>query len=159
MRDPRIVAVHRGGSLTPTEHQLLILWGKACADHILPLWGGHPDPRLTAALETAQEWAEGKVRTGAAMKASLAAHAVAREADNPMRTAIARSVGQAVATAHMAEHSLGGALYGLKATKLAGRSVTEERQWQMEKLYELPPDLVEVLLKLWMQKEKAFKLE
>lgn len=159
MRDQRIVAVHRGGSLTPSEHKQLLLWGKACAEHILPLWGGEPDPRLAAALKTAQEWADGKVRTGAPMKASVAAHAAAREADTPVRTAIARSVGQAVATAHMAEHCLGGALYGLKAVKLAGRSVEAERIWQMEQLRKLPPELVAVMLKLWKQKETAFKLE
>jgi len=159
MRDQRIVAEHRGGSLTPTEHKQLILWGRACAAHVLPLWGNDPDTRLTEALEVAQAWADGKVRTGVAMKASLAAHAAAREAATPVQTAVARSVGQAVATAHMSEHSLGGALYGLKAVKLAGKSVQAERDWQMEQLHKLPPDLVEVMLKLWLQKEKAFKLE
>lgn len=159
MRDKRIVANHRGGSLTPTEHKLLILWSRACAEHILPLWEGRPDPRLTAALAVAQDWAEGKVPTGAAMKASLAAHTVAREAAGPVQTAVARSVGQAVATAHMAEHALGGALYGLKAVKLAGQSVQAEKEWQMEQLQKLPPELVEVVLELWVKKEKAFKLE
>lgn len=159
MRDPRIVAEHRGGSLTPTEHKQLILWAKACAEHILPLWGDEPDKRLTKALQVAQAWADGKVPTGDAMKASLEAHAAAREAANPVATAVARSVGHAVATAHMADHSLGGALYGLKAVKLAGQAVEPERQWQMQQLHTLPPELVEIVLSQWMQKEKAFKLE
>jgi hypothetical protein len=40
--------------------------------------------------------------------------------------AVARSVGHAVATAHIADHSLGAAWYALKAVKSAGKSIGEE---------------------------------
>lgn len=41
------------------------------------------------------------------MKASVYAHAIARESSTPLAIELARSVGQTVATAHMADHSLG----------------------------------------------------
>ncbi len=134
MRDQRFVAEHRGGPLKKEQHRQLIAWAVACAEHVLPLSGEKPDERLEHALRIAKAWAEGKVPTGAAMKASSAAHAVARESSTPTATAVARSVGQAVATAHMADHSLGAAWYALKATKSAGKSVDAERRWQDKQL-------------------------
>ena len=77
------------------------------------------------------------------MKASVAAHAVARESSYPASIAVARSVGQAVATAHMADHSLGAALYALKAVKNAARSPDTERRWQDE---QLPPEIKDLIL-------------
>jgi uncharacterized protein GlcG (DUF336 family) len=77
------------------------------------------------------------------MKASVNAHAVAREASSPVAVAVARSVGQAVATAHMADHSMGAAWYALKAVKSAGKSAEEEREWQNRKM---PSELAEMLV-------------
>ena len=51
---------------------------------------------------------------------------------NPISIAVARSIGQAVATAHMADHSLGAAIYALKAVKFADKSIDAERKWQNE---------------------------
>lgn len=36
VRDPRLVTVRRGGSLTDSDHHLLALWAASCADHVLP---------------------------------------------------------------------------------------------------------------------------
>jgi hypothetical protein len=77
------------------------------------------------------------------MKASVAAHAVARESSHPTSIAVARSVGQAVATAHMADHSLGAAWYALKAVKNAGKSPDAERRWQDE---QLPSEIKDLIL-------------
>jgi len=143
MRDQRFVAEHRGGPLKKDQHRQLITWAVACAGHVLPLPGEKPDERLEHALLVGKAWAEGKAPTGAAMKASLAAHTVARESSNPTATAVARSVGQAVATAHMADHSLGAAWYALKAVKSAGKSVDAERKWQDEQLL---PEVRELVL-------------
>lgn len=89
------------------------------------------------------------------MKASLGAHATAREAADPTSTVVARAVGQAVATAHMADHSLGGALYALKAVRSAGRDVEAERTWQKERL---PPEIAELALTEMSAKEKHFRI-
>lgn len=37
-RDPRLVTIRRGGSLTDGDHQLLALWAADCAAHVLDLF-------------------------------------------------------------------------------------------------------------------------
>lgn len=143
MRDQRFVAEHRGGPLKKEQHCQLMSWACACAEHVLPLFGEKPDNRLENAILIAREWAQGNASTGDAMKASVAAHAVARESSRPTSLAVARSVGQAVATAHMADHSLGAAWYALKAVKHAGTSTDAERRWQDE---QLPPEIRDLVL-------------
>ena len=143
MRDERFVAEHRGGPLKREQHRQLILWACDCSEHVLHLFGEPPDERLKHALLIAKEWSRGKTSTGEAMKASVAAHAVARESSDPASVAVARSVGQAVAAAHMADHSLGAAWYALKAVKHAGISTEAERKWQDE---QLPPEIRELVL-------------
>ena len=134
MRDKRFIAEHRGGPLTKEQHYQLITWACGCAEHVLHLFGETIDKRLTQALHVAKQWKLGNASVGDARKASVSAIAVANEYSNPTAIAVARSVGHAVATAHMADHSLGAALYALKATKNAGRSIYEERTWQDEQL-------------------------
>ena len=143
MRDRRFVAEHRGGPLKKEQHVQLIIWACDCAEHVLHLSGEIPDELLKNSLWIAREWAKGNAPTGAAMKASVAAHAVARESLHPVSTAVARSVGQAVAAAHMADHSLGAAWYALKAVKNAGKSLDAERRWQDE---QLPPEIKDLVL-------------
>ena len=142
MRDKRFVAEHRGGPLKKEQHYQLMIWASECAENVLPLFGETIDERLQNALLTAKEWAKGNASVGDAMKASVAAHAVARESSHPTSVAVARSVGQAVATAHMADHSLGAAWYALKAVKNAGKSIDAERRWQDEPLPSEIKDLI-----------------
>jgi hypothetical protein len=105
MRDQRFVTAHRGGPLSKEHHRQLITWATDCAEHVLPLFGEPIDDRLLNALEIARAWARGEVPVGNAQKASVASHAAAREAPTPAAVAVARAVGQAVATAHMADRS------------------------------------------------------
>ena len=143
MRDKRFVAEHRGGPLKKEQHHQLMEWACACAEHILPLYGEKTDERLIHALRVAKEWKQGKASVGDARKASLGAIAVANENTNPTAIAVARAVGHAVATAHMADHSLGPAWYALKAVKNAGLSIEAERKWQDE---QLPAEIEELVL-------------
>lgn len=158
MRDKRFVAVHRGGLLTKDNHHKLIRWARECSEHVLSLIDENIDTRLVHALYVAKEWENENVPVGDAMKASLGAHAVARESSNPTSIAVARSVGQAVATAHMADHSLGAALYALKAVKHAGKSIDEEREWQNKQIQQLPSEIVELVLTTMIKKEKGIKI-
>jgi hypothetical protein len=116
------------------------------------------DSRLTHALHVAKEWENERIKTGEAMKASSGAHAVARESSDLVLTSIARSIGHAVATAHMADHSPGAALYALKALKLAGKPTGQERAWQHAQLLQLPQHIVEIVLIALQEKEKALKI-
>ena len=150
MRDQRFVAVHRGGLLTKNNHRELIGWARTCAEHVLQLIDKNIDKRLVHALHVAQDWENENVTVGEAMKASAGAHAAAREFSDSTSIAVARSVGHAVATAHMADHSLRAALYALKAVKHAGGSVEKESKWQRKQLQSCfatgPSELVELIL-------------
>jgi hypothetical protein len=143
MRDKRFIAEHRGGSLKKEQHYQVITWACDCAEHVVHLFGEIPDERLLNALTVAEKWKGGNASVGDAMKASAAAHAVARESSDPTAIAVARSVGHAVATAHMADHSLGAALNALKAVKHAAQSPDAERRWQDE---QLPPEIKDFIL-------------
>ena len=155
MRDKRFVAVHLGGPLTKDHHHQLMRWARECSEHLLSLIDQNIDKRLMNALYVAKEWEKEKVTVGEARNASVSAHAVARESSNPIVIAVARSIGHAVATAHMADHSLGAALYALKAVKNAGLSVDAERKWQNE---QLPSEMMELILTTMSLKEKHFKI-
>ncbi len=143
MRDRRFIAQHRGGPLKKDQQYQLIQWACDCSEHVLPLFGNPIDDRLTNALHVAREWKQGNASVGDARKASVEAHTVARESSNPTAVSVARSVGHAVATAHMADHSLGAAGYALKAVKNAGRSTDAERKWQDE---QLPSEIKDLIL-------------
>jgi uncharacterized protein GlcG (DUF336 family) len=79
---------------------------------------------------------------GDARKASLEAIAVARQSSDKMAVAVARAVGHAAATAHMADHALGTAWYCLKAVRAADGPVEEERKWQDRTLSQSIRDLM-----------------
>jgi hypothetical protein len=142
MRDKRFFAVHRGGSLTKDHHHQLIRWARECSEHVLPLIDQNIDNRLIRALYVAEEWEKEKVSAGEARNAALGSIAVAHESSDPVITAVARSIGHAVATAHMANHSTRAAEYALLAVKISGKSIEEERKWQDEILTQDITDLI-----------------
>jgi hypothetical protein len=143
MRDRRFVAEHRGGPLTKQQHCLLMAWAVRCAEHILPYYCQPIDPRLSNALKVAKDWPIGKASVGDAMKAARNILVLARELSDPTAILVARSIGQAVSTAHMADHSLGAAWYALKAAKSVGCSVEAELIWQNR---QLPAEVKELVL-------------
>ncbi len=117
--------------MSPANHRRLMGWARDCALRVLSLTGFPPDPRLAAALETAGAWQTGKAAVGEAQRAAWGAHAIARSLTHPAAIFAARAVGHACATAHMADHSLGAALYALKALQSAGRPIEAEKRRQM----------------------------
>jgi hypothetical protein len=152
------IAAHRGGPLTKDNHRKLMRWARECSAHVLPLISSNIDCRLVYALQVAKDWENDQVPTGEAMKASLGAHAAARDASNLVSRAVARSIGQGVATAHMADHSVGAALYALKAVKHAGKSIDDEREWQNKQLQQLPSEIVELVVTTMIKNEEHFKM-
>ena len=155
MRDRLFITEHRGGLLNVEQHRQFIRWGCDCAAHVLSLMGEKTDERLINALITGKEWEIGNATVGEARKASLDCIALANELTNPASIAVARAVGHAVATAHMADHALGAALYALKAIKLSCNSIDEERKWQNDRL---PFEIRELVLITRGLKEKALKI-
>jgi len=150
MRDPRFVAVHRGGLLDLARHRLLASWAADCAEHVLPLFTARypDDDRPRRAIETARKWVRGEASVGEARAAAFAAHAAARSATDAAAREVARAAGHAVATAHMADHELGAAAYAIKAVRLAApepdamAAGERECRWQREQLPEAIRELV-----------------
>lgn len=150
-RDPRFVAVHRGGLLEPSQHRLLALWAADCAEHVLPLFNTHypEDDRPWKAIETARAWAQGQASAKDARQAAVAAHAAARDAQDPVARLVARAAGHAAATAHMADHELGAAAYAIKAVQQASSASESilagklECRWQRD---QLPDEIRELVI-------------
>jgi hypothetical protein len=139
VRDPRLVTIRRGGTLTDADHQLLALWAATCAEHVLPLFEREQpaDPRPREAVEAARAWAAGDMR----MMDARARGGHAMGAARPLRGAArfaAYAAGQAACVGHVAEHDLGAAAYAIKAVVAADRGDVDagrrERDWQREQL-------------------------
>jgi hypothetical protein len=149
-RDPRFVAIHRGGLLDVTRHRLLASWAADCAEHVLPLFTTKcpEDDRPRRAVKTARAWSRGEATLGEAREAAVAAHAAARSLSDAAAREVARAAGHAVATAHMADHELGAAAYAIKAVRLASPASDamaageRECRWQREQLPEAIRELV-----------------
>jgi hypothetical protein len=142
-RDPRLVTIRRGGTLTDADHQLLALWAAACAEHVLGLFeSAQPaDPRPRQAIEQARAWVRGEVTMSQSRAAGGHAMAAARDLRGAARHA-AYAAGQAAVVAHVAAHELGAAAYAIKAARasaLAGegeRAGRRECRWQRAQLPE-----------------------
>jgi len=146
VRDPRLITIRRGGTLTDSDHRLLAQWAIACAEHVLPLFEQVTDDlRPRTALDTARAWIRGDVPMKAAHQAAFTANAAGRGLPDPARFA-ALAAGQAVAVAHVAAHELGAAAYAIRAMGAASdRPVDasrQERDWQRDQLPAAIRDLV-----------------
>ena len=121
-RDPRFVAVHRGGLLDLPTHRLLAQWAADCAEHVLPLFtasirmmtvpsGNRDCPCVVSRSSDCHRSPGGSVRRPRGSQNAL----------DPAARAVARAAGHAVATAHMADHELGAAAYAIRAVRLASQ--------------------------------------
>jgi hypothetical protein len=149
VRDPRLVTIRRGGTLTDSDHHLLALWAAACAEHVLPLFeSAEPeDPRPRQAIDHARAWASGEVKMMQARASGGHAMAAARDLRGAPRHA-AFAAGQAAVVAHVAAHELGAAAYAIKAARAAApdgdgeAAGRRECEWQRSQLPDNIRDLV-----------------
>ena len=149
-RDPRFVAIHRGGDLDLATHRLLVAWAADCAEHVLPLFTKvHPsDAWPSHAIAMAREWASGNATVAQARQAAFGDHAAARESSDSAAIEVARAAGHAVATAHMADHELGAAAYAIWAVLKSVRKIDvnqvaeSECRWQQAQLSDAIRELV-----------------
>jgi hypothetical protein len=141
IRDPRLITIRRGGTLTDDDHHLLALWAATCAEHVLPLFEAvrSDDPRPREAIEAARAWVRGELRMMAARALGGHAMGAARDLSGAPRFA-AYAAGQAGAVAHVAEHDLGAAAYAIKAVRAAAppssadQAGRDECRWQRGQL-------------------------
>lgn len=149
VRDPRLVTIRRGGTLTDSDHHLLALWAASCAEHVLPLFESvrPDDPRPRQAIEHARAWVHGEVKMMEARAAGGHAMGAARDLRGAARNA-AYAAGQAGVVAHVAEHDLGAAAYAIKAAVAAASKEEAEAaraaecRWQRDQLPERIRELV-----------------
>jgi len=149
-RDPRLITIRRGGTLTDEHHQMLAEWAAVCAEHVLHLFEQEQpqDTRPRDAIEVGRAWIRGEVRMREAHNTAFVANAAARGLPDPAKFA-ALSAGQAVAVAHVAAHDLGAAAYAIRAAA-ASATASEaesarirERDWQRERI---PAELRDLVL-------------
>ena len=141
VRDPRLVTLRRGGTLTDAHHHLLALWAADCAEHVLPLFetARPDDPRPRQAIEHARAWTRGEVGMMQARAAGGHAMGAARDLVGAARHA-AYAAGQAGAVAHVAAHDLGAAAYAIQAARAAApdghgdAAGRRECRWQRRRL-------------------------
>jgi hypothetical protein len=149
VRDPRLITLRRGGTLTDPDHHLLALWAAACAEHVLPLFEAvaPEDPRPREAIAHARAWVRGEVT----MMRARAAGGHAMGAARPLRGAAryaAYAAGQAGVVAHVAAHELGAAAYAIRAARAAAPEGQRdaagrlECRWQRDQLPAAIRDLV-----------------
>jgi hypothetical protein len=140
-RDPRLITIRRGGTLTDEHHHLLAEWALVCAEHVLHLFEQQQpeDSRPRDVIELGRAWIRGEVRMTDAHNAAFQANAAGRGMPDPAKFA-ALSAGQAVAVAHVAAHDLGAAAYASRAAGAAApdddavRARITEREWQRERI-------------------------
>lgn len=149
-RDPRLITIRRGGTLTDEDHRLLAEWAILCAEHVLHLFDQHQpgDSRPRDAINVGRAWIRGEARMSEARRAAFATNAAARGLPDPARFA-ALAAGQAAAVAHVAAHDLGAAAYALRtiqASVRAGQAEEarlRERDWQRA---QIPAEVRELVL-------------
>jgi hypothetical protein len=149
-RNPRLITIRRGGTLTDEHHQLLAEWAAQCAEHVLPLFEQEApdDSRPRDAIEVGRAWIRGEVRMTDAHNTAFVANAAAKGRPDPAKFA-ALAAGQAVAVAHVAAHDLGAAAYAIRAAVAAAPAEEAEaarlgdRDWQRERI---PAELRELVL-------------
>lgn len=149
VRDPRLVTIRRGGSLTDEDHHRLALWAAECAEHVLPLFEAvrPDDQRPREAIEAARSWVRGELPMMRTRAFGGHAMGAARDLTGAPRFA-AYAAGQAGVVAHVAEHDLGAAAYAIKAAVAAASAGQEEAtraaecRWQRDRLPDEVRDLV-----------------
>jgi hypothetical protein len=149
IRDPRFIAVRRGGSLRDDDHRLLAVWAADCAQHALHHFEQRRpgDDRPRRAIDLGRAWARGEVRWAEARTAAGHANAAARDLTGAARHA-AYAAGQAAAVGHVAAHELGAAAYAVRAARAAAPDGAGddagrlECQWQRAQLSDEIRELV-----------------
>lgn len=149
IRDPRLITIRRGGTLTDHDHRLLAIWAADCADHVLHLFEEvcPEDDRPREAIRLCRTWTCGECSMTDARSAGGHANAAARNLTGAARFA-AFAAGQAACVPHVAAHDLGAAAYAIRAVRcsvasdMAIAAGSMECQWQRERLPETVRALV-----------------
>ena len=126
------------------DKKILALWAIDCCNRVLPYFEQiYPnDRRPREALETLKTWLDTETfKMSVIRKASLDAHAAAKEVKEDYAKYIAHAAGQAVATAHVPTHALGCSVYCIRAVATYSDNITDglinEKNWQLQQLQKI----------------------
>jgi hypothetical protein len=148
-KDPRLVTIRRGGSLSDENHRRLAFWAALCAEHVLFVFEKYKteDDRPRIAIMKTKAWANGEIRTTESKIAAYYANQSGRDAAKSAKYA-AYSAGQSAVVAHVPEHGLGAAAYAIRSIMEENgkdskvEKAREEWIWQVSKLPMEIKDLV-----------------
>ena len=134
MRDKKWILEHRGGCLSNEQHKQLMKWAINCVNHLLPLLNNNINEKIKETINIGNDWINEKAKTIDAINKSREIIKYVKTLDNELEITITRAAGHALATAHMADHSMGPVFYGLKAIKITGGSIESEINWQKKNI-------------------------
>jgi hypothetical protein len=143
MRDKNWILEHRGGYLNKEQQKQLMKWAINCVNHLLPLLNNNINEKIIDAIDIGNNWIIEKAKTIDAINKSREIIKYVKTLNNELEIAITRAAGHAVATAHMADHSMETIYYGLKAIKITGGSMESEINWQIK---HIPNEIKELVL-------------
>ena len=153
MRNKNWILEHRGGNLKIDQQIQLMKWSINCVNHLLPLLNNNINEKIINAINIGNNWILGKVKTIDVINCSREIIKYVKTLDNKLEIAITRAAGHAIATAHMAEHSMGPVYYGIKAIKINDGNVETEINWQIE---HIPKDIKDLVV-LGLKNKKIIK--
>ena len=124
------------------NHRVMALWAfDFAAETIKELKEKYPNEnRPQQALETAKDWAAGKIKLRLAQQSILACHAFAKDIDCKEDIAMCHAVGQACAVVHTAGHAIGYPIYDLTSIiykygiKNCSRAIEARKQKYIDRL-------------------------
>jgi len=121
--------------LLTLEKMDALRWALDVAEHTLDRFESiaPEDLRPKTCITLGRQWIKEGVPFKLIRASALAAHAAARSVSDPYAIAAARACGHAIATIHVQTHSIGAALYGLKACRNEEERLSE-RAWQLQHL-------------------------
>jgi hypothetical protein len=158
MRNKNWVLEHRGGTLNIEQQKLLMKWSIDCVIYLFPLLNNNINQAIIDAINIGNNWIIGKAKTGDAINISRKILKFVKSLDNELEILVTRAAGHAVATAHMADHSMGPIYYGLKAIKINGGSIEKEIEWYMKNIpNEFKEQILEGLLNKKIIKDADIK--
>ena len=125
------------------NHRVMVLWAfDFAAETIKELKEKYPNEnRPQQALETAKDWAAGKIKMRLAQQSILACHAFAKDIDCKEDIAMCHAVGQACAVVHTAGHAIGYPIYDLTSIiykygiKNCSRAIEARKQKYIDRLF------------------------
>lgn len=125
------------------EQVVLAKWALEIAKHIIKITNLDADkyPEISACFETNELWQKGQARMHDVRLIGFKIHKLAREQNDIIKENVFRTIGQAVASGHMKEHSIVASDYAIKVINLLYDNdiakINKERTWQLNKLLEL----------------------